>query len=182
MNENIILLIFNARKKCFIAIFILILANIGLYIFYSAHLEPGLNALQTKWSEKRLLDASGNPVDTASVYRHGTADLSAFYERIPRKKEFVAFIGDLFETAANNSLKVGEISYKPAIIKGEKLIAYSIGFDVAGKYAAIKSFISDIEGLRQIAVIDDISLSGKADEEYVEMKVRMTAYFRGEGQ
>jgi len=182
MNENIFLLIFNARRNYLIVIFILVLVNIGLYIFYTTYLEPGLTGLQAEWSEKRLLAASGNLVDTTSVYRRGTADLSAFYGRVPRKKEFAAFIGDLFETANNNSLKVGTISYKPEIIKGEKLLAYSIGFNVAGKYAAIKSFISDIERLRQIAVIDNISLNGKADEEYVEMKVQMTAYFKGEGQ
>jgi type IV pilus assembly protein PilO len=145
MNENIFLLIFKARRNCFIAILILILMNIGLFFFYLAYLEPGLTGLQAKWSEKRLLDASGKPIDTASVYRQGTADLAAFRERIPRKREFAAFIGDLFETATDNSLKVGAISYKPEMIKGEMLLAYSVGLNVAGKYAAIKSFISDIE-------------------------------------
>ncbi|MGA2151044.1 MAG: type 4a pilus biogenesis protein PilO [Geobacteraceae bacterium] len=62
------------------------------------------------------------------------------------------------------------------------MLAYSIGFNVSGKYAAIKSFIADIERLRAIAVINNISLNGKAAEESVDMKLQLTAYFRVEGK
>jgi len=182
MNTNLIKLLFKARQGWFIAICILILLNIGLYLYYSVYLEPRLAALQRSWSEKRLQAAAGYALDNAAVYRQGTADLAAFRTRIPEKREFVAFIGELFETATNNSLRLGAISYKPEVIKGEKLLAYSIGFNVVGKYAAIKSFIADVEKFREIAVLDNISVNGKGDEESVEMRAQMTAYFRGEGQ
>jgi type IV pilus assembly protein PilO len=181
MNTNLILMIFNARRKSFIAILVLILVNAGIYIYYAAYLEPRLTALQTLWAEKRLMAATGSILDNAAVYRQGIADMAAFRERMPLKKEFVEFIGELFETASNNSLKVAGINYNRSQIKGEKLITFAIGFNVSGNYAAIKSFISDLERIRQIAVIDNISMSGKTDEESVDMKVQMTAYFRAEG-
>jgi type IV pilus assembly protein PilO len=181
MNADLIRMIFSARRKSFIALILLVFVNAGLYIYYAAYLEPRVNALQTLWADKRLMSASGAILDTAAVYRQGIADLATFRSRMPLKKEFVDFIGELFETASNNSLKVGTITYTPSRLKGENLISFSIGLNVSGKYAAIKSFVSDMERIRQIAVIDNISLKGKSDEESVDMKIQMTAYFRSEG-
>ncbi len=181
MNPKIIRQIFVARRNWLIAILILILIDGGLRLFHSAYLEPRMASLQGKWSAKRLEAAGERAVDTAAVYRQGRADLAAWRARIYPKKEFAAFIGELFETAKNNSLKVGAITYRPQPVKGEGLLGYSIGFSISGKYAAIKSFIADIERLREIAVIDNISLSGKSTEESVDMKLQMTAYFRVEG-
>jgi type IV pilus assembly protein PilO len=181
MNWNLIPLIFNARRKSFMAILVLLLANLGLYIYYAYFLEPRVAGLQTRWAEKRLQAAAGSTLDAAAVYRQGKADIAEFRSRIPLKKGFAAFIGGLFETATDNSLQIGTITYRPSQLKGENLIAFSIGFNVSGKYAAIKSFIADIEGMREIAVIDNISLSGKSDEEYVDLRLQMTTYFRVEG-
>ena len=182
MRTEIFRQILMMRQRSFVAVAVLVVLNIGLFAYSSAYLQPQLTGLQQKWSEMRLQAASGALIDPASVYRQGRADLETWRGRIPPKKEFAAFIGELFETATNNTLTVGAITYKPAKVKGEDLLAYSIGFNVSGKYAAIKSFIADIEKLKEIAVIDNISLSGKSDEESVAMRVQMTAYFRGENQ
>lgn len=181
MNFAMLRQIIASRRISFIAIFVLVLINIGGYICSSAYLEQRVAFLQNKWSEKRLLAAGGAVMDAPAVYRQGTADLAAWRARIYPKKEFARFIGELFENATNNSLKVGAITYKPQLIKGEDLLAYSIGISVSGKYAAIKSFIADIERLREIAVIDNLSLNGKATEESIDMKLQLTAYFRVEG-
>lgn len=182
MNFTMLRQIINARRNSFLIISILILINIGLYIYSSVFQGPQVALLQNKWSEKRLLAVGGGAfMDVAATYRQGTADLAAWRTRIYTKKEFARFIGELFETATNNTLKVGSITYKPQTIKGEDLLAYSIGFNVSGKYAAIKSFIADIERLREIAVIDNISLNGKTTEESIDMRLQLTAYFRVEG-
>ena len=181
MNFTLLRQIINTRRNFFIAIFVLIIINIGLFLYSSAYLEPKLVFLQNKWSEKRLIAAGESGIDAAAVYQQGTSDLAAWRARIYPKKDFARFIDELFESATNNTLKVGAITYKPQPVKGENLLAYSIGFNVSGKYAAIKSFIADIQRLREIAVIDNISLNGKTTEESVDMKLQMTAYFRMEG-
>ena len=95
------------------------------------------------------------------------------------KKDFTRFLGELFETAANNNLAVKNVTYKPDLIKEEGLIAYSIGFNVSGNYAAIKSFISDIARSRQIITIDTISLSnGNPTQESLDLKLQITTYLR----
>jgi len=180
MKTDIFRQILKSRQKSFICISILIVANLGLYVFSSAYLEPQLADLQRKWSEKRVQAAAEPAMDAAAIYRQGTADLKTWRARISPKREFAGFIGELFETAVNNSLRVGAITYKPSPVKGENLLAYSIGFNVSGKYAAIKSFIADIERYRAIAVIDNLSLNGKSDEELIDMRLQLTAYFRVE--
>ena len=92
-------------------------------------------------------------------------------------------IGDIFETAASNSLKVGGITYKPAPNKDENLLAYSIAFNVTGKYAAVKSFLADLMRSREIMTIDNISLNSiSATEDSDDLRVQLTAYFRMEGR
>jgi type IV pilus assembly protein PilO len=182
MNFDMLQQIAKARLKSFICIIVLIVINIGLYIFSSAYQEPRLVSLQRKWSETRRQAGGEAALDATAVYRQGMADLTTWRTRISPKKEFARFIGDLFETAANNTLRVGGVTYKPTLLKEENLLAYTIGFNVSGKYAAIKSFISDLARLREIAVIDNISLnSGKATEESVDLRLQLTAYFRVEG-
>jgi type IV pilus assembly protein PilO len=180
MNIALLQQIFKARQRSFICILILLILNVGLYAYSAAYQEPLLAGLQIKWAEKRRLAAGEAVMDMATVYRQGTSDLAAWRKRIAPKKEFARFIGDLFEAAGNNSLHVGAITYKPEPVKGEDLLAYSIGFNVSGKYAAIKSFIADMERLRDIAVIDNISLDGRASEESVALRLQLTAYFRVE--
>jgi type IV pilus assembly protein PilO len=181
MKIDIIRQMIKTRQRSFICIFILMAVDLGLFLYSALYQEPRLADLQRKWSGKRVEAAAAPPLDPAAIYRQGTADLKSWRGRISPKKDFAGFIGELFETAVNNSLRVGAITYKPTTIKGENLLAYSIGFNVSGKYAAIKSFIADIERFRQIAVIDTLSLNGKADEEIVDMRLQLTAYFRVEG-
>ena len=181
MNITLLQQIFRARQRSFICIFILVIINGGLYAYSAVYQEPRLAGLQIRWAEKRRLAAGEAVIDTAAVYRQGKSDLEAWRKRLAPKKEFARLIGSLFEAAGNNSLKVGAITYKPEPVKGENLLAYSIGFSVSGKYAAVKSFIADIERLRDIAVVDNISLNGKATEESVALKLQLTAYFRVEG-
>ena len=181
MNLSLIRQIFFARRGFFIAILVMVPIIFSLYLFDTAYLEPHLASIQHEWSEKRVHAAMQGTMNAAAVYRQGNSDLAVWRERIYPKKDFARFIGDLFETASNNSIRVGTINYKPEVIKGEGLIAYSIGLNVSGRYAAIKSFIGDIERLREIAVINNISLNGKTTEESIEMKLQLTAYFRMEG-
>ena len=181
MNIRLLRQIFQERQKSFICILLLIIINAGLYAYSAAYQEPLLADLQIRWAEKRRLAAGEAAMDRGAIYRQGTSDLAVWRKRIAPKKEFARFIGGLFETAGNNSLKVGPISYKPERVKGEDLLAYSVGFNVSGKYAAIKSFVADIERLRDIAVIDNISLNGTATVESVTLRLQLTAYFRVEG-
>jgi type IV pilus assembly protein PilO len=183
MTAKFIGQILRARPKSFIFIAALVLANVGLYVYVSAYQVPRLAALQSAWFEKRRSVDRSSLKNAAAIYRQGTADLTTWRSRIAPKKDFARVVGDIFETAASNSLKVGGVTYKPFPIKDENLLAYSIGFNVSGKYAAAKSFLADMMRFRDIMTIDNVSLNSSSGvEESVDLKVQLTVYFRTEGR
>ncbi|SNB45280.1 type 4a pilus biogenesis protein PilO [Geobacter sp. DSM 9736] len=183
MNIEFIRQVVQTRQMTFGALALLLIANLGLYLFTTIYQAPRLSALQAQAAEKRQLASAGITQDAATIFRQGKADLATWESRIAPKKEFARFVGELFEVAAGNSLKVGGVTYKVAPIKEEKnLLAFSIGFNVAGKYAGIKSFISDLSRMRDIMYIENLALNNpRATEEVVDLKLQLTAIFRMEG-
>ncbi len=183
MTVKFIEQILRARLKAFIFTAILVLVNVGLYAYVSVLQVPRMAALQNAWFEKRRTAEKGASTDKAAIYSQGTADLAKWRARIAPKRDFARMVGELFETAAGNSLVVGRVSYKPMPIKDENLLAYTIDFDVSGKYAGIKSFLADLMRSREIMTIDNVALNGSTGpEESVDLRVQLTAYFRTEGR
>jgi len=181
MNGKLLWDIIRSRPKSLTVVLLLVLLNAGLYFFSSYHQQPRLQDLRQKWVEKRRA-AGGGVRDAATIFRQGTGDLATWRDRIAPKKDFARLIGSLFDMAANNSLKVGGVSYKPVPVKEDNLLAFTISFGVSGKYAAVKSFIADLMRSREIMTLDNVSLaSTKLTEESVDMKVQLTAYFKAEG-
>jgi type IV pilus assembly protein PilO len=175
--------IIKGRKKTFIFLIALLAANVGIYMYVAIFQEPRLELLRKGWVEMKRQTESGINWDPSAVFSQGTADLASFQTRMPSKKEYARLVGELFEMAADNGLQVKGISYKPAPLKEEQLLVYTITLGVAGKYAAVKSFIADMEQLHDLITIDHISLDGDAlAEESVKMQLQLTAYLRLEGQ
>jgi type IV pilus assembly protein PilO len=177
---KIIIEIIKTRKKSFLAILALVLANVILRIFIASSQEPKLELLQKEWLEKRELPYIGT-VDRGFVYDQGKKDLAAFNSRIPPKKDFARIVGDILEITSNNGLSIGSIGYKPTLIKDRSLLVYTLGFAVTGRYAAIKSFISDIERSPDILSIDSLSLSrDDLSQDSVKFSIQVSAFFRTE--
>ena len=175
--------IIKGWKKTFVFLAVLLAVNIGIYIYVAFFQEPRLEILRKSWVDMRRQTESGRNWDPSAVFSQGTADLATFQTRMPTKKEYARLVGELFAMAADNSLQVKGISYKPAPLKEEKLLLYTITLGVTGKYAAVKSFIADLEQLHDLITIDHISLDGDAvTEESVKMQLQLTAYLRMEGQ
>lgn len=179
MNIPLVTEIIKTRPKTFILIIVLVLMNISLYLFAAVYQKPRLESLQGTWFEKRKTADKGAAIDSAAVYRQGVSDLTAWKAKIIPKKGFAGLVGRLFETAAGNSLAFKGVSYKVSQIKDENLATYSLDFIVTGRYAAVKSFISDIGRMREIMTIDNISLNKMNDSgDSVTLKVQLTVYLR----
>ncbi len=179
---NIIFEIIRIRKNTFITIFALALANIILRLFIAGAQEPRLESLQKEWLDKRARQFVGT-ADKAYIYEQGKKDLADFYSRIPSKKEFARVVGNILEIASTNGLTIGSIGYKPSVIKNRDMLVYALGFGVTGRYAAIKSFISDIESSPDILSIDSISLTREdLSHDSVKFSIMVSAFFRTEKQ
>jgi type IV pilus assembly protein PilO len=154
--------------------------NVGLVVYLRLVQEPSLARLHGEWTSKRSLGAGGDGT-VASVYSRGIADLASYRERIPLKKEFTRLMMGIFEEAANNGLKVQGITYKPETLKDENLVVYGVSMSLGGKYAGVKSFISDLQCMSEIVTIDSLSLSsGSATEESVNLKMQLSVYLQPE--
>jgi type IV pilus assembly protein PilO len=181
MNHAVIREVIRARRAHVVVLAGLCLLNAGLYAYHSSFQRPRLVSLRNGIASARSSASVGLPQDADAVFRLGVSDLAEWNKRIPAKKEFARILGDLYETARNNSLTIAGISYRPAPVKGEGLLTYAISLSVAGKYAQVKSFIADVSRMRDIVVIDQVSLNNsKLTEEYVDLKLELTAYFRME--
>ena len=180
MNIQVAKETFKARPKTFVLVLVLFVANICLFAYAAMYQKPRLVKLQGTWFEKRKVAASGGSADD---YRQTENDLKAWRDRIVPKKDFAKFLGNLFETAAHNSLAFKGVTYKLSQVKEENLVAYVLDFNVTGKYAGVKSFISDLGRMREIVTIDNLSLNNSnVIGDAVDMKVQMTLYLRLEGQ
>lgn len=173
--------IFKMRRGVIILLSVLVLVDIVLFGIVSFQ-RPRLAGLQTRWFEKRQSAALGKVRDAAAVYRKGVEDLKSFRNRMPAKKDFARTLGELFDMAADNGLAISNIAYKPGPVKGrEELAVYEMSFSVAGRYAAVKSFIADLLKWPNIITIETLSLnSSKSTEESVDLRVQVSQYLRTE--
>lgn len=159
-------------------ILFLLLLNVALGIVSNYQL-PLLADQQMKWSNLRRQTARTGQVDAATLYQQGAADLEKLKGRIPEKRQFARVLGDLLEAAASSAVEIGPISYKPAHIKGEELFSYQLSFSVNGSYAAVKSYLSDLQKNPELIVVDSVSFTNNDPlVENVVMALRITVYLR----
>ncbi len=177
--QEIILL----KKKPLLALAVLLLVVIGLYVYISAVQESTLETMRQSWMAKRKQQMEAGSASIGTVYSQGVRDLAVFYGRVPAKREFARQLGDIFEIASNNGLTLKTVGYKPGTTKSGGLMSYQLNLNLVGRYAPMKSFIADIQRLREIVTMDSMQLTGAGpDQESIELKVQLTAYFRTDGQ
>jgi type IV pilus assembly protein PilO len=160
-------------------ILFLLLLNGALGIVFSVFQRPSLAVLQEKWSNLRRQAAHIGLVDAATLHRQGAADLENLKARIPEKRQFARVLNDLFEAAASSAVEVGPLSYKPVQIKEEALLSYQLSFSVSGGYAAVKSYLSDLQKIPELIVVDSVAFSNSdLFAENVVMDLKLTIYLR----
>lgn len=172
------------RRRTLIALAAVLLLNVGLSVWNGTYLVPAITAAQGTWNGLRQRVASAGRIDVASVYQQGTGDLKVIAGRIPPRRQFPRVLGDLLESAAACGVTTGMVTYKPQTVKGhEDQLVYSLAMSVSGGYAAVKSFLGDIQRSGDLIVIDGISLSNQdLYEENVTLDVQVSIYLQAGGR
>lgn len=176
-----VLEIFRQKWRLLSIIFTLLLVNVAISIVISAYQRPLLADLHTKWSSLRRQVTQAGKMDAMTLYQQGSADLETLKRAIPEKRQFARILSDLLEAAAGNSVEVGPINYKPVQIKEEKLLSYQLTFSVNGSYAAVKSYLADLQEHPELVVVNAVSFANS--DMYIEnvsMNLRITVYLREE--
>lgn len=181
MNIAYIKEILRLRQKTLIVLMAFFLVNLGLAMFASMYQTPRLEALQDEWFKRR--QAGGSQKDKGASFEQGTADLEKWRSKISPKKDLARILGELHDLTKSNSLALGSVTYKPEVIKEEKLLSYAVAFTVSGRYASVKSFLADLGRLGEMVTVDAISLNNsKLTEEKVDLRLNLTILLRLEGK
>lgn len=173
--------VIRLKKRTLVAALVLFLINVGLFAVTAGYLEPKIAAVQAAWNDLRQRVAVAGRVDVATVYRRGVDDLKKLMTLVPVKRQFPRVLGDILDAAASSAVETGNVSYKPQVVKDrDDLLVYGISMSVSGSYAAVKSFLGDLQKNGEMVVIDSVSLA-KSDlfEEKVVMDIRLTVYLQG---
>lgn len=171
--------IFRKKKRLLVATGIVLLLNVVLLIIIIGYQSPGITREQSKLNELRLRVVAAGQGDVGAVYKQGKTDLETLRSMILNTRQFPMILGDILEVAASSRVVLGNVTYKPQAIPDEKLLAYGITMEVSGRYAAVKSFLSDLEKNRELVLIDSINLANTDPySESVAMDLHLTVYLR----
>lgn len=177
--KQYVLEIVRQKWRLLSIILTLLLLNVALGFIISAYQIPLLADLQMKWNSLRRQVALAGKVDAATLHQQGSADLEKLMAKIPAKREYARVLSDLMEAASVSAVEVGTISYKPMPIKEETLLSYQLSLSVRGSYAAVKSFLSDLQENPELIVVDSVVFSNSdLFIENVVMDLRVTVYLR----
>lgn len=171
--------IFHQKKRLVLFTGGGLLFNIFLFFAISGYLVPAIHKATSKGDDLRRKVLAAGQSDVTTVFNQGKIDLGLLKEKVPARRQFPRVLGDILDAAASSQVMTGNITYKPAAIKDENLLAYSVSITVGGTYAAVKSFLADLQNYRELIVIDGLGLANTDPyEEFVTMELRMTIYLR----
>lgn len=171
--------ILRQKWRLLAVILSLALLNVILAGVVSMYQLPKLAELQARWTDLRRQSGRGGIADPVALHQQGVADLEKLKNMIPEKREFARVLSDLLESASGSAVEIGTISYRPVPLKGEPLLSYQMSLSAKGSYAAVKSFLSDLQQNRELLVVDTVSFSNNdLYEENVVMTLKITVYLR----
>ena len=173
--------LFQQKRRPIIALVVLLLLNIGLYVAVNAYLAPAIVTSQATWNDLRQRVAVVGKADVASVYSRGTDDLKKLSTKVPVKRQLPRVLGDILDSAASSGVITGAVNYRPQVVKGrDDLLVYDVSMTVSGSYAAVKSFLGDLQKNSEMVVVDSINLANTdLFEENVVMAVHVSIYLQG---
>lgn len=158
---------------------VLLTLNLGIYLVYNYYLTPAIVTSQVSWNSLRQRVLVAGRSDVASIYRRGVDDLKILSAKVPAKRQFVRVLGELLDSASSSGVVTGAVTYRPQAVKGQDLLAYSVSVSVSGSYAAVKSFLGDLQKNGEMIVVDSISMSNTdLFEENVAMDLKLSIYLQ----
>ena len=105
-------------------------------------------------------------------------DIKFFKEGLPERKDFAETTAELFDIFKQYQIDIGQIVYKPESGDFSGLFKYSTSLSIKGVYPALKALLADIQESGNLFCIEDLSFTGDNGDGPVEMKVKISTYFR----
>ncbi len=169
------------RQKRFAVTLLSALLLLGTLLAFveRSMVTPKLQSAHERWSQMRSRSSAAGRTDAAATYRQGRSDLASLHERIPSKRQFPRVLGDILDAAASSGVTIGNVTYVPQAVKDQKLFSYAVSLSVNGSYAGIKSLLAEVQGMRDLVIVDGMGLSNQdMFSERVVMDLKLTAYLK----
>jgi len=177
--KRVIMELFRLMPRTLTTIMVLLLVNVLFYSIGVVYLEPALNSNRLAFNNLREKMSIIGRTDVSATYRQGKKDLEKLMVMIPAKRDFPKVLGDIADDALSSGVVLGGFNYKHRIVKDENLMVYNVTISVSGRYAAIKSFLDDMQNIPDLTVIEDISMANSDPyEENLTMELRLAVYLR----
>ena len=170
--------IFRYNKLIWSIFCIILILNIAFHLSIGRYQRTRIHELQDIYREKRMAKPS---VKSSAHHKFIQAkkDVLLFKNQLSPRSKFSDIFVELFKALNKNGLPVSKMSYTPETIDFHNISKFTTSFSVNGKYQSIKSFLADIQESKTLFCIENLSLLNRSsDEESVEIKLQIAAYFR----
>jgi Tfp pilus assembly protein PilO len=106
--------------------------------------------------------------------------MEQFRNQIPPHGAILQMVRRVTDLARKLRLSVPSIKYEPDEVTEEALVKLTVQMEVGGKYAAIRRFLYEIEGLQDPLVIEKLVLTSRRGMDRLSLRLAIAAYFLDE--
>ncbi len=106
--------------------------------------------------------------------------MDQFRNQIPPHGAILQMIRRVTDLARKLRLSVPSVKYDPVEVTEEALVKLTVQMEVGGKYAAIRRFLYEIEGLQDPLLIEKVVLTSQRGMDRLSLRLAIAAYFLDE--
>lgn len=106
--------------------------------------------------------------------------MDQFRNQIPPQGAILAMVRRVTDEAHRLNLHVPSVKYQPGDVREDKLVKLTVQMDVKGRYAAIRRFLYEVEGLQDPLMIEKLVLNSQRGANQLTLRLQLAAFFQGE--
>ena len=110
--------------------------------------------------------------------KNAKVSIKEFKETLPSEQGLTKVLSDINKKAKKNGLGFKAGSYSPSVVPNSNINKYSISFTVSGEYGKVKRFLYDLETLKHLLVVEDVTLSkGSVMQVGTALTISVSTYY-----
>jgi Tfp pilus assembly protein PilO len=108
--------------------------------------------------------------------------MEEFRNQIPPQGAILAMIRRVTDEARRLKLHVPSVKYDPGDVPEDELVKLTVEMQVEGRYAAVRRFLYEVEGLQDPLMIEKLVLTSPPGANQLTLRLQMAAYFLPEAE
>jgi Tfp pilus assembly protein PilO len=189
MSTSLTRRVFAEYRRVITPLAAALVLNIAAYAFFVYPLSQRVaNVAQRNQNAEQALTAAradyAQATGTVTGKTRAAEELNTFYSKVlpadfPAARRLIHL--RLAQLARRSNLQMDRVTYEPDEKRKGSLTRLNITMDLAGPYAAMRTFIHELEISSEFVVIDNIELSEESDgDNQLKVKVDLSTYYRNQ--